>query len=116
MTPDTEAAKIAAGSLTTTPKELVERLTRPIIAIEHRTGQEAFDIMADRIRTALSRPQTVDREAIESAIRIGIWNACKGHGMGDQYIYPIIFNVLADPTLAALLHPIDDISETGGGV
>ena len=30
----------------------VERLTRPIVGIEHRTAQEAFDIMADRIRLA----------------------------------------------------------------
>ena len=32
----------------------VERLTRPIVGIEHRTAQEVFDIMADRIRIALS--------------------------------------------------------------
>lgn len=29
---------------------IIERLTRPIIGIENRTAQEAFDIMADRIR------------------------------------------------------------------
>lgn len=30
----------------------VEGLLRPIIGIQHRTGQEAFDIMCDRIRYA----------------------------------------------------------------
>jgi hypothetical protein len=38
----------------TTFDGLIERLTRPIIGIENRTAQEAFDIMADRIRGALS--------------------------------------------------------------
>ncbi|WP_313194644.1 hypothetical protein [Shinella zoogloeoides] len=33
----------------------VERLTRPIAGIEHRTAQEVFDIMADRIRLAATR-------------------------------------------------------------
>ncbi|WPE22439.1 hypothetical protein [Shinella zoogloeoides] len=33
----------------------VERLTRPIVGIEHRTAQEVFDIMADRIRLAATR-------------------------------------------------------------
>lgn len=33
----------------------VERLTRPIVGIEHRTAQEVFDIMADRIRLAIAR-------------------------------------------------------------
>lgn len=32
----------------------VERLTRPIVGLENRTPQEVFDIMADRIRYALS--------------------------------------------------------------
>jgi hypothetical protein len=31
-------------------------LTRPIVGIEHRTAQEVFDIMADRIRSALVSP------------------------------------------------------------
>lgn len=34
--------------------DVVERLTRPIIGIENRTADEVFDIMADRIRAALS--------------------------------------------------------------
>lgn len=33
----------------------VERLTRPIVGIKHRTAQEVFDIMADRIRLAATR-------------------------------------------------------------
>lgn len=33
----------------------VDRLTRPIVGIEHRTAQEVFDIMADRIRFAATR-------------------------------------------------------------
>lgn len=37
---------------------LVERLTRPIIGIENRTAQEAFDIMAGRIRHALEALQS----------------------------------------------------------
>jgi hypothetical protein len=36
----------------------LEGLTRPIIAIENRTAQEVFDIMADRIRSALSQDST----------------------------------------------------------
>ncbi|QIG68679.1 hypothetical protein EVB67_029 [Rhizobium phage RHph_TM3_3_14B] len=35
----------------------IERLTRPIIGIENRTGLEAFDIMTDRIRSALASAQ-----------------------------------------------------------
>lgn len=34
----------------------ITNLCRPIVGIENRTAQEAFDIMADRIRAALSRP------------------------------------------------------------
>lgn len=34
-------------------KELVERLTRPIIGIDNRTPLEVFDIMCDRIRAIL---------------------------------------------------------------
>lgn len=42
-------------------REGLSDLTRPIIGIENRTAQEAFDIMADRIRSALRsepRPST----------------------------------------------------------
>jgi hypothetical protein len=39
--------------------ELVDRLTRPIIGIENRTALEAFDIMSDRIRSALALPLPV---------------------------------------------------------
>lgn len=34
--------------------ELEQRLTRPIIGIDYRSGQEAFDIMCDRIRSAFA--------------------------------------------------------------
>lgn len=36
-------------------RELVERLTRPLISLENRTPLEVFDIMSDRIRSALSK-------------------------------------------------------------
>jgi hypothetical protein len=31
-----------------------QELTRPIVGVENRTGQEVFEIMADRIRMALA--------------------------------------------------------------
>ena len=34
-------------------KELIKALIRPIAGIQNRTAQEAFDIMADRVRYAL---------------------------------------------------------------
>lgn len=34
----------------------IEALTRPIIGIENRSPREVFDIMADRIRSALAAP------------------------------------------------------------
>jgi hypothetical protein len=42
-------------------REAAEGLTRPIIGIENRTAQEAFDIMADRFRsfTRATRPIAV---------------------------------------------------------
>lgn len=43
--------------------EMVERLLRPIIGIENRTAQEAFDIMADRFR-ALSEGDAPAPEAV----------------------------------------------------
>ncbi len=60
----------------TTPLN-AERLTRPIIGIENRTPLEVFDIMADRIRSALvlsSAPpvpaQTSERDdALEEAAK-----------------------------------------------
>ena len=39
------------------PDDRLDRLTRPIIGIENRTPQEAFDIMCDRIRGALTELQ-----------------------------------------------------------
>ena len=38
--------------------EVKANLTRPIIGIENRTAQEAFDIMCDRIRSALAPPES----------------------------------------------------------
>lgn len=38
----------------------IDDLTRPIIGIENRTAQEAFDIMCDRIRYALNEPMADD--------------------------------------------------------
>lgn len=35
-------------------EERIDRMTRPIIGIENRTAQEAFAIMAERIRSGLS--------------------------------------------------------------
>lgn len=42
--------------MNTTPTNdaTADGLTRPIIGIENRTAQEAFDIMADRIRSRLA--------------------------------------------------------------
>lgn len=51
---------------------LPEGLTRPIIGIEHRTAQEVFDIMSDRIRTALrSIPPDDGWRTIDSAPKDG---------------------------------------------
>lgn len=52
----------------------VDELTRPIIGIEHRTAQEVFDIMSDRIRRAALRrpapePDAGEVDAVETAIR-----------------------------------------------
>lgn len=38
--------------------EVKANLTRPIIGIENRTAQEAFDIMCDRIRSAFVTPES----------------------------------------------------------
>ncbi len=57
--------------MTQTTDTLIERLTRPIIGIENRTAQEAFDIMADRITAALrSTAKEVDRLRVQME-RIG---------------------------------------------
>ena len=58
---------------------MVERLTRPIIGIENRTAQEAFDIMADRIRSAALKSSGMD-EAIESVI--SKWERGENHNEG----------------------------------
>lgn len=53
--------------------EMAKRLTRPIIGIENRTAQEAFDIMCDRISRALpsEQPQpTHDADLREQIARL----------------------------------------------
>src|SRR5690348_11867738 len=52
--------------MTELPDAAVEALTRPIIGIENRTAQEAFDIMADRIKRAHLPAYTVERELREA--------------------------------------------------
>ena len=43
--------------------------TRPIIGIENRTAQEVFDIMCDRLRTALATAEAERDEALEKVRR-----------------------------------------------
>lgn len=60
----------------------VEDLTRPIIGIENRTAREAFDIMADRIRTRLA----------------ALASAPAGDGVEDEYTYDELWQAIADAT------------------
>lgn len=112
--------------MATTPKELVERLRdalKPFACADlDVSGTAAVGVTAQDIRHAVdmwheaddylrvSRPQTVDREAI--VLRKALTTIANAE----------FVDVMCDPgwairvAQAALLHPIDDISETGGGV
>lgn len=48
---------------------MLNNLTRPIIGIENRTAREVFDIMSDRIRSALSPAATPVSEAEPDSIK-----------------------------------------------
>lgn len=53
--------------MTNTTEAALHDLTRPIVGIENRTAQEAFDIMADRIRhkfAALSQPSPASEDTV----------------------------------------------------
>jgi hypothetical protein len=57
-----------------------ESLTRPIVGIENRTAQEAFDIMVDRIRRDSQPPQlqmtgedlTAERDSLRRDLKTAI--------------------------------------------
>ena len=63
-----------------TDTDALRDLTRPIIGIENRTAQEAFDIMADRIRAALatlSKPEPAAvGEKVERAYAFAVGRLC----------------------------------------
>ena len=86
-------------------------LTRPIIGIENRTAQEVFDIMCDRIRSALvSAPAVPDAVRARLAMARGHLSNIEAHGNAEANAVLVIRNVLAEleAALAASHMPVGD--------
>ena len=66
--------------------------------------------VADRVARILNAhwdepaaPPAMDREAVETAIRIGVWNACADRGMSQETATAIVQAVVAQPIVTKAL-------------
>lgn len=85
--------------------------TRPIIGIENRTAQEVFDIMCDRLRTALATAEAerdaARNEALEflTKTKEGV-DASVWHFVGGERMKRVLFAETAIESLNATIRAL----------
>lgn len=82
--------------------KITDELTRPIIGIENRTGQEVFDIMADRFRALRSKSEAVGVPTVAAAMAqldAAIEAENRHHARRNEMLATLIANIeKSEPT------------------